>query len=285
MAANPQPTASSIDPQAIAQRAYELWEAEGRPDGRSEIHWREAEEQLREERERSGIATTASPRGRTTEPRAELHLHSGPEITNTDRALPVSERRRVRAERHETEQPSAQPSATEAPAPHFVVTLDRAHLRIYRANETGGPSGSQLQLEHAIDLPEGKESYVARDSDQAGRFGSHGMGPAGASIDERLPMQEEQNRRLADELVTELETFLRQHPRATWDFAAGPALHNVVLDHLSPETKSRLGTALAKDLVNQPIEVARDQFAPHEREPKVRPPRPSGRVTRPKRTK
>lgn len=32
--------------QAIAQRAYALWEQEGRPDGRDVEHWRQAEEEL-----------------------------------------------------------------------------------------------------------------------------------------------------------------------------------------------------------------------------------------------
>jgi Protein of unknown function (DUF2934) len=35
---------------AIARRAYELWEAEGRPAGRHDEHWRRAEEEIRRQR-------------------------------------------------------------------------------------------------------------------------------------------------------------------------------------------------------------------------------------------
>lgn len=41
------PRAPTMD--QIAERAYALWLAEGRPDGRDLHHWREAEAQLRRE--------------------------------------------------------------------------------------------------------------------------------------------------------------------------------------------------------------------------------------------
>jgi hypothetical protein len=34
------------EPQFISVRAYQLWEQEGRPDGRDQAHWFEAERQL-----------------------------------------------------------------------------------------------------------------------------------------------------------------------------------------------------------------------------------------------
>jgi hypothetical protein len=36
------------EPQFISIRAYQLWEQEGRPDGRDQAHWFEAERQLQE---------------------------------------------------------------------------------------------------------------------------------------------------------------------------------------------------------------------------------------------
>ncbi|MCG3149913.1 MAG: hypothetical protein PCFJNLEI_03380 [Verrucomicrobiae bacterium] len=39
--------ASDITTEQIATYAYLIWEHEGRPHGRDRIHWREAEEQLR----------------------------------------------------------------------------------------------------------------------------------------------------------------------------------------------------------------------------------------------
>jgi hypothetical protein len=38
-----------IDREKIRERAHQLWEAEGKPDGQEERFWHEAERQLREE--------------------------------------------------------------------------------------------------------------------------------------------------------------------------------------------------------------------------------------------
>ncbi|HMJ90040.1 MAG TPA: DUF2934 domain-containing protein [Candidatus Acidoferrum sp.] len=38
---------NGISPESIARRAYEMWESEGRPDGRDYDHWLQAEAMLR----------------------------------------------------------------------------------------------------------------------------------------------------------------------------------------------------------------------------------------------
>jgi Protein of unknown function (DUF2934) len=45
------------DTQIIRERAHQLWEAAGRPDGREEHFWHEAERQLNEERIRRELKT------------------------------------------------------------------------------------------------------------------------------------------------------------------------------------------------------------------------------------
>jgi hypothetical protein len=35
-------------PDAVAVRAYEIWEGEGRPEGRAEANWVQAEQELRQ---------------------------------------------------------------------------------------------------------------------------------------------------------------------------------------------------------------------------------------------
>ena len=37
------PNASSDQEKRIRERAYELWERDGRPEGRSQLHWEQAE--------------------------------------------------------------------------------------------------------------------------------------------------------------------------------------------------------------------------------------------------
>lgn len=46
-----------VSEQLIARRAYELWEAEGRPDGKAIDHWIRAEAMLRD----AGTASTTAP--------------------------------------------------------------------------------------------------------------------------------------------------------------------------------------------------------------------------------
>lgn len=156
---------------------------------------------------------------------------------------------------------------------NFVITIDRGHLRIYSEHQEPGET-PRLDIVEAMDFPQGKRSYTSNDTDVAGRFQSsnHQASGAGApggiqggrtgmSIDERLPMKEEVERRNVKVIAEELENFLSSRPDATWDFAAPPAIHNAVIDALSMETRRRMRKALAKDLSNQSGEEVRAHFA------------------------
>lgn len=46
-----------VEEQAIRQRAHELWAAAGKPDGKEDHFWLEAERQLREEQIRHELKT------------------------------------------------------------------------------------------------------------------------------------------------------------------------------------------------------------------------------------
>jgi len=117
-----------------------------------------------------------------------------------------------------------------------------------------------LTVAEAVDLVDGKGSYADQNTDQAGRFpGSKGR-PAGMSIDERLPMQEERERRLAQELANRLDVFFRARPAAQWHFAAGPKYHNEILVRLSPEVRDRLDRSIQKELANVPLAELRSHF-------------------------
>lgn len=204
------------DREDIARHAYRLWENHGRPEGRDLEFWLAAE--------------------------AEAQRASALTLTNLDRGLPPAERSRVRAERHGGSAP---------PPDHFMAVIDRAHLRIYRVREPATRGSTQFELAEAFDLIAGHQQYTDRDTDQAGRFpGAQGRG-GGGSIDERLPMQTEQERRLAAELAGHLQRFFGAHANATWDYAAGPTIHHAVLERLPPAVRSRLGVALVKELVYQ----------------------------------
>jgi hypothetical protein len=228
----------------IAARAYQLWEERGRPEGRDFEFWLKAEAEVHRETESSALPT------------------GGPLPTNLDRALSPSDRRQVRAIRHEGSEgvaPEAPPS--NPPAERFIAVLDRAHLRVYQVSNGDRARRARFDLADSFDLPAGLQHYTDGDSDQAGRFGARG-GPNGGSIDERLPMKNEQKNRLAKELAEHLQQFLQSHENATWDYAAGPALHGAVLDRLSPDVRSRLDRALPKELVSHTPAELEAHFTP-----------------------
>lgn len=152
---------------------------------------------------------------------------------------------------------------------HYLVIADRAHLRIFAERSAIGQTTPGLEQVQSLDFPGGRSDYTDADTDVAGRFNSsnhQGRAPgapaarSGMSIDERLPMQREAERRQVETVAQAIESFLATQPDATWDFAAGPSSHNAILEKLSPQSRSRLQNSLSKDLVNQPLSGLRDHF-------------------------
>ena len=148
---------------------------------------------------------------------------------------------------------------------HYIVTVDRGHLRVYAENRVDSRSTPSLEVVESMDFPEGKHSYTDQDTDMAGRFpGSKGRGD-GMSIDERLPMKRETERRNIQLVASELNTFLQNRPNASWDLAAAPSMYRMMIDELSPDVRRRLKRALPKDLVNQRADELRAHFATADR--------------------
>ena len=82
----------------VRQRAYQLWEQEGRPDGKAEEHWRRAEEEIARDEEPSA-PTTPEELGRV--PTAAEQPLSVTAETPTDSPTPVTPPRRGRSPRAE----------------------------------------------------------------------------------------------------------------------------------------------------------------------------------------
>ena len=144
---------------------------------------------------------------------------------------------------------------------HYIIVADHGHLRIFEQRKAPGQTSPSLVEVQSLDFPQGRASYTNNDSDMAGRFQSSSQPGAGAgaplarggmSIDERLPMQRETDRRANSDLAESIDEFLLKSPTASWDFAAGPTVHNAVIEKLAPQTRSRLRRSIPKDLVNQP---------------------------------
>jgi hypothetical protein len=53
----------TLEHERTAQLAYQIWEDEGRPEGRCDMHWLEAERQLHAERAAEAAVTAVSAEG------------------------------------------------------------------------------------------------------------------------------------------------------------------------------------------------------------------------------
>ncbi len=152
---------------------------------------------------------------------------------------------------------------------HYIILADRGHLKFYQERNDPEQMTPGLTLEQALEFPSGFRNYTDDEADAAGRFQSSKQqaGGAGAptartgmSIDERLPLAREVDRKQVRDLAQAIESFLQEHPRGTWDFAAPPDSHNAVLESLSASVKARLGKSLPKNLVGQPVDALRGHF-------------------------
>jgi hypothetical protein len=144
----------------------------------------------------------------------------------------------------------------------FAVALNRGSIRIYRHSQPVGQTTPGLQPVQQLDIPAGRTKFNHYLTDQAGRHPSQPhQGPhEGMSIDERLPGQQEHEKRVFDEVAREVEAFFSAHPQAEWDFAAPPGVHQAVMERLSDGLRQRIRRALTKDLTNLPPAEVREHF-------------------------
>lgn len=68
-----------IDEEKVRQRAYELWELDGRREGAENDHWRQAREQLEAEIQPAGSKTLDSVGGNAQTGIAEMPVRQPPE--------------------------------------------------------------------------------------------------------------------------------------------------------------------------------------------------------------
>ncbi len=135
--------------------------------------------------------------------------------------------------------------------PRYLITVAERQFRVHELASAPGQSSPTVRQIESLEFVPAKGSYTDRDTDQAGRF-PHTANRPGMSIDERLPMQEEQHRRAVDWLAEQIETFVSTHADAPWAFAAGATLHNPVLEKLRPSVRATLSESVRKDLIHTP---------------------------------
>lgn len=144
---------------------------------------------------------------------------------------------------------------------NYVVVLNRAHVRFYAEEQEPGQSRPALREIDAVDLPRGRARYTAREADEAGHFPAGQPGAAGGGIDERLPMQRQEERRSVEDMAAAVNRFFREHPEAPWDLAVPSVFCHAVMDLLEPQARRRLRRTVAKDLVKVPAPEIKAHFA------------------------
>lgn len=153
---------------------------------------------------------------------------------------------------------------------HYVIVADQGHLRFFVQTQAPEQMRPSLREVEALDFPLGVKSYAENDTDVAGRFqSSRSQASAagaptqrtGMSIDERLPMHREIDRRRNEEISRRIDAFLKERSEATWDFAAPAELERSFLEGVSSAARARLQRVVPKDLVHQSVSSLLDHFS------------------------
>ncbi len=105
----------------IAQRAREIWQREGRPEGRAAAHWKQAEEELAREAGRTGSSEQSAPYVPTEEPMIEpaadspvvagVSVPSEPPIPAAEKSAPASTSEEKSAPYVPSDEPMIEPEA------------------------------------------------------------------------------------------------------------------------------------------------------------------------------
>jgi Protein required for attachment to host cells len=138
----------------------------------------------------------------------------------------------------------------------YIITADRARLRIYRYSQEPGQLTPSIQPVDALDLQPAKkavrtETPVTDDSFSPAAWSS-------PPIDHRADGEHE--KRAVGELAGTIEAFLSGVPHADWNFAAPSVLGDAILDNLSDPARRKLDQVVSKDLVNAPPAELRQYF-------------------------
>jgi hypothetical protein len=144
---------------------------------------------------------------------------------------------------------------------HYIVTIDRGHLRIFAEAKTGGLRTPRLEVVEAMDFP----SVTNSSAEEQGRDSTNSDGSfdsrARRALSERGSHRGGEARRNLELIAMELDTFLQNRPEASWDFAAAPSLFRAVIDELSPPTRQRLRRVVPRTMINQRADEVRAHFA------------------------
>jgi Protein required for attachment to host cells len=134
-------------------------------------------------------------------------------------------------------------------APHFIITVSELRFRVLERTVRPGLLSGALREVVVRDFMPLVGAHAAREQQRAGRaptFDSrHVAGEQALNLDV-------DPHNSVEWLVDQIERFLLDHPGQTWAFAAGPLLHNSVLQRLRPSVRGSLVESVHRNLAHTP---------------------------------
>ena len=141
-------------------------------------------------------------------------------------------------------------------APHYIITVSEGRFRVLERFARPGQLTPTLREVANHDFLPTDSARATREIDRNNRFPEGGIRMT-RTVDSSVPMQEDDQRRTVDWLADQIENFLLLRPGQAWAFAAGPNLHNPVLQRLRPSVRGSLVESVQKNLaLTPPAELA-----------------------------
>lgn len=136
-------------------------------------------------------------------------------------------------------------------APHYIITVSEGRFRaLERFARPGHLTPTMREVASHDFIPVGT-AYAAREASRAAQFPGGGLN-INRPIDEQSAIQVEEHRRTVDWLADQIENFLLVRPGQAWAFAAGPNLHDAVLERVRPSVRGSLVESVQKNLALAP---------------------------------
>lgn len=137
-------------------------------------------------------------------------------------------------------------------APHYIITVSEGRFRVLERFARPGHITPTLREVASHDFMPAASAYSAREINQIGHGATNLLRPLGQSGGGGSPMADDERRRTVEWLVEQIEHFLLARPGQAWAFAAGPHLHNPVLERLRPSVRGSLVESVQKNLALTP---------------------------------
>ena len=141
-------------------------------------------------------------------------------------------------------------------APHYIITVSEGRFRVLERFARPGHITPTLREISNHDFMPAASAYSAREINQIGH-GSTNLLRHVAQGGGAAPAQDDEHRRTVDWLAEQIEHFLIARPGQAWAFAAGPNLHNQILERPRPSVRGSLVESVQKNLaLTPPAELA-----------------------------